>query len=64
MLQASSTSSERSFLKVGLIVMAKRMVLKPENVDDLSLLGRQMVESGWSQQKLAQQCKKGGKGGK
>ena len=62
MLQASSASSERSFSKAGLIVTAKRMLLKPENVDHLSLLGWQMAESGWSQQKLAQSTQEGGEG--
>ena len=64
MLQASSASSERSFSKASLIVTAKRMVLKPENVDHLSLLGWQMAESGWSQQKLAHRRKKGGREGR
>ena len=34
----SSACSERSFLKAGLICARKRMVLKPEHVDALSLL--------------------------
>ena len=37
--QASSACSERSFSKAGLICGRKRMMLKPEHVDALSLLG-------------------------
>ena len=37
--QASSACSERSFSKAGLICSRKRMMLKPEHVDALSLLG-------------------------
>ena len=37
--QASSAYSERSFSKAGLICARKRMMLKPEHVDALSLLG-------------------------
>ena len=37
--QASSACSERSFSKVGLICGRKRMMLKPEHVDALSMLG-------------------------
>ena len=37
--QASSACSERSFSKVGLICARKRMMLKLEHVDALSLLG-------------------------
>ena len=37
--QATSACSERSFSKAGLICARKRMMLKPENVDALSLLG-------------------------
>ena len=37
--QASSMCSERSFSKAGLICGRKRMMLKPEHVDALSLLG-------------------------
>jgi len=44
-VQASSASSERSFSKAGLIVVAKRMVLKPQNVDRLSLVGWHMAEN-------------------
>ena len=37
--QASSACSERSFSKAGLICGRNRMMLKPEHVDALSLLG-------------------------
>ena len=37
--QASSACSERSFSKADLICARKRMMLKPEHVDTLSLLG-------------------------
>ena len=37
--QASSACSERSFSKAGLICARKRMMLKSEHVDALSLLG-------------------------
>ena len=37
--QASRACSERSFSKAGLICSRKRIVLKPEHVDGLSLLG-------------------------
>ena len=37
--QASSATSERSFSKSGLIVQKRRMQLRPDNVDALSLLG-------------------------
>ena len=42
--QASSACSERSFSKAGLIVSKKRMVLRPENVDGLSLLGWSLMK--------------------
>ena len=38
-IQASSACSERSFSKAGLICARKWMMLKPEHVDALSLLG-------------------------
>jgi hypothetical protein len=50
-MQASSAASERSFSKAGLIVVAKRMVLNPDNVDRLSLVGWHMAESGWATKK-------------
>ena len=37
--QATSAASERSFSKAGLIVSRKRMMLTPQHVDGLSLLG-------------------------
>ena len=37
--QASSAYSERSFSKAGRICARKRMMLKPEHIDALSLLG-------------------------
>ena len=37
--QASSACSESRFSKAGLICARKRMMLKPEHVDALSLLG-------------------------
>ena len=37
--QASRARSEKSFLKAGLICARKWMMLKPEHVDALSLLG-------------------------
>ena len=37
--QASSACSERSFSKAGLICARKRMMLKSEHADALSLLG-------------------------
>ncbi len=42
--QASSACSERSFSKAGLIVTKKRMALRPENVDGLSLLGWSLMK--------------------
>lgn len=37
--QASNASSERIFPKARLIINRKRMVLTPNHVDELSLLG-------------------------
>ena len=37
--QASNACLEKSFSKAGLICARKRMMLKPEHVDALSLLG-------------------------
>ena len=47
-MQATSAASERSFSKAGLIVVAKRMVMSPFNLDDLHLVGWRMAESGWA----------------
>ena len=50
-MQATSTASERSFSKAGLIVVAKRMVMTHFHVDDLHLVGWRMAETGWATQK-------------
>ena len=57
-MQASSATSERSFSKAGLIVVAKRMVMTPFHVDDLHLVGWRMAESGWATQKRDKRAKK------
>ena len=49
-MQATSAASERSFLKAGLIVAAKRMVMTLLNMDDPHLVGWRMAESGWATQ--------------
>ena len=49
-MKASSAASDRSFSKAGLVVTAKRMVLKEDNVDTLCLLGWAMATQGWKDQ--------------
>ena len=56
-VQASSSASERSFSKAGLIVVAKRMVMTPYHVDDLHLVGWRMAENGWTTQMNDRQVK-------
>ena len=56
-IQATSATSERSFLKAGLIVVAKRMVMSPFHVDDLHLVGWRMAESGWATQRKEKRVK-------
>ena len=56
-VQALSATSERSFSKAGLIVVAKRMVMSPFHVDDLHLVGWRMAESGWSTQRKEKRVK-------
>ena len=57
LIQATSAASERSFSKAGLIVVAKRMVISPFNMDDLHLLGWRTAESGWATQSKEKQVK-------
>ena len=56
-MQATSATSKRSFLKAGLIVVAKRMVMSPFHVDDLHLVGWRMAESGWATQRKEKRAK-------
>ena len=56
-MQTTSAASERSFSKAGLIVVAKRMVMTPFNMDDLHLVGWRMAESGWATQRKEKRVK-------
>ena len=57
-MKASSAASERSFSKAGLVVTAKRMLLKAENVDYLCLVGWGMAAQGWKEQERQRQQRK------
>ena len=56
-MQALAATSERSFSKTGLIVVAKRMVMIPFHIDDLHLVGWRMADTGWATQRNDKQAR-------
>ena len=55
-VQASSATSERAFLKAGLVTSKKRQRLTADLVDSISLLGWRQKDNGWGESSKRIRC--------